>query len=72
MQQLTMDQIEQAEQMPDYMDKMELSEMKKLDPIDLEMRLHIDVGGPRWHSDNVLYSGHYVFQINSFRSGPSK
>ena len=59
---LTMDQI----------DKAESTDLKGLDSIDLEMRLHIDVNGPRWHSDNVLYSGHYVFQIKSFRSGPSK
>ena len=46
--------------------------MKRLDSIDLEMRLHIDVSGPRWHSDNVMYSGHYVFSIKSYRSGPSR
>ena len=70
MQLLTMDQIDQAEQVP--INRSDSAEMKKLDSIDLEMRLHVDVSGPRWHSDNVLYSGHYVFSIKSYRSGPSR
>ena len=70
MQLLTMDQIDRPEQMT--MNKSESLEMKRLDSIDLEMRLHIDVSGPRWHSDNVMYSGHYVFSIKSYRSGPSR
>ena len=62
MQQVTMEEIDQADQMPGFMEKLDLNDMGKgLDEIDLEMRLHIDVSGPRWHSDNVLYSGHYVF-----------
>ena len=45
-----------------FMEKLDINDIGKgLDEIDLEMRLHIDVSGPRWHSDNVLYSGHYVF-----------
>ena len=57
-----MEEIDQADQMPGFMEKLDLNDMGKgLDEIDLEMRLHIDVSGPRWHSDNVLYSGHYVF-----------
>ena len=35
------------------------------------MRLNIEVSGPRWFSENIAY-GHYVFNIKSFRSGPSQ
>ena len=30
------------------------------------------MAGLRWHQDNVIYQGHYEFQIQSFRAGPSK
>ena len=57
-----MEEIDQADQMHGFMEKLDLNEIGKgLDEIDLEMRLNIDVSGPRWHSDNVMYSGHYVF-----------
>ena len=42
-----------------------------LDMVDLEMRLNIEVTGPRWHNENIYY-GHYVFNIKSYRSGPSQ
>ena len=45
---------------------------ESLENIDLESRLQIEVTGPRWHQENVIYQGHYEFNVQSFRSGPSK
>ena len=43
-----------------------------MENIDLDSALSVDVTGPRWHQDNVIYQGHYEFNVQSFRSGPSK
>ena len=45
---------------------------ESLDNIDLESRLTIEVTGPRWHQDNIIYQGHYEFCVQSYRSGPCK
>ena len=34
-----------------------------LENIDLESKLSVDVTGPRWHQDNVIYQGHYEFNV---------
>ena len=73
---LTLDQIPKAnESKEEFKANLDLesdsSDRYGLDMVDLEMRLNIEVSGPRWFSENIAY-GHYVFNIKSYRSGPSQ
>ena len=60
---LVLDQIASEEDSFKPMKPVGIQEHHSLENIDLESKLQIDVAGPRWLQDHVLYQGHYEFNV---------